>query len=65
MNEQELTERIAASVNNSKRLETMTNQELADLLMNTVWAGMELFTPKSDLVSAVIDRLRGEKEKVK
>lgn len=64
MNKQELINRMIESVKNSKRFEAMTNAELADLLMSSVWAGMDMFTPNSDLISAVIDRLREDREKV-
>ncbi len=60
MKEREIVERMLASFESQEKLEAMTNAELADVLMNKVWANMELFTPESDLIGAVIDRLRGE-----
>lgn len=63
MNEQELIERMSMSLAYSKRLAALTNAKLADELMS-VWAVMEMFTAESDVVSAAIDRLRGDKEKV-
>jgi hypothetical protein len=45
------------------RLETMSNKELADLLLNCVWADMDLWTEKAAIVEAAIDRLRGDELK--
>lgn len=60
MNEQRFIDALSESVKRGKEFGTMTNAELADLLMNKIWATMELFTFESDLIQAVIDRLRGE-----
>ena len=42
------------------RLRTMSNQQLANLLLNHVWAEMDSTKPQSVLLSVVIDRLQGE-----
>jgi hypothetical protein len=44
-------------------LETMSNKELADLLLNRVWDDMDLWTEKAAIVEAAIDRLRGDELK--
>jgi hypothetical protein len=41
-------------------LETMSNKELADLLLNHVWADMNLWTEKAAIVEAAISRLKGD-----
>ena len=39
-------------------LEGLSNAELADLLVETVWAELPVCSPQSDLISEVIERLR-------
>jgi hypothetical protein len=61
MNTQEFINELVESVKGTKVFSTMTNKELAELLLNEVWTDMDIYTRKSDMVSAVIDRLRGDK----
>ena len=42
------------------RLESLTNQQLADVVEEHLWAAVPVLTPASDLLSEVIDRLRQE-----
>lgn len=60
MNKQELIDALIESAKRGDKFDSMTNEELADFLMNEVWANMGLFSPESDLIQALIDRLRGE-----
>lgn len=56
----ELWEAMCKSNDVEKELATTSNDELADLLMNHVWAQMDMFSPASTLVEVVIERLRGK-----
>ncbi len=60
MNEQELIRVLLDSAKTKQNFSSMTNEELAGLLISEIWADIDLFTPESDLLSAVIDRLRGD-----
>ena len=55
----ELMEDIEQSCKTIAELETKTNEELAQLLVEHVWSYLDVFTATSDLISTVIDRLRG------
>ena len=61
MNQQELIERLTESAKQEEKFSSMTNEELAKFLINEVWAHLGLLTPESNLISIVIDRLRGDK----
>lgn len=54
-------ERLMQSVATAEKLRTLPNDELAALLMEHVWAELEMTSPQADLVSEVMDRLRGLK----
>lgn len=67
MNEEEKKKRLAEFANaliesaeRTERLRAMSNEKLAELLQKYVWADMEIFSPDSDLIGVLIDRLRGE-----
>ena len=53
----ETCKKILQSVMTSGELKKKTNKELAELLTNSIWADSNIFTPLSDLLSEVIDRL--------
>lgn len=50
---------IEQSCKTIAELEKKTNEELAQLLIDHVWKYLGVFTATSDLISTVIDRLRG------
>lgn len=54
-------ERLMQSVATAEKLRTLPNDELAALLMEHVYADLEMTSPQADLVSEVMDRLRGLK----
>lgn len=64
---EELTppEQLFLSAETTDKLKHLTNAELARLLLEHVWAEMDILSPQSDLLSEVIDRLdptmRGDK----
>ena len=60
MNEQKLIGQLNESAKRLERFRKLTDNELADLLVSEIWANMNLFTPESDLMSIVVDRLRGD-----
>lgn len=45
------------SIDTSKKLEGMSNEELGKFLFYHVWVDVEIFTPQSDLLLEVIKRL--------
>lgn len=53
-------ENLVESAKRTERFRAMTNEELADLLQNKVWAEVNIFSHDSDLLGVIIDRLRGE-----
>jgi hypothetical protein len=46
----------------SQELKDLTDQELADRLMQDVWADIDITTEESWIVMEAICRLRGERE---
>jgi hypothetical protein len=52
---------LIASCNIANELEGKTNSELADLLLNHVWADKNIVSAQSALIEEVIQRLRKEK----
>lgn len=61
MSATEAMERLMQSCATAEKLRTKTNEELADLLREHVWADCELTSARSGLVGEVMDRLRGLK----
>lgn len=61
MNEQEFIVQLTESAKRTERFSSMTDAELAELLICEIWAKMNLFTSESDLISAIVGRLRGDK----
>lgn len=56
----EQAERLLAWLQTTQRLAAKTDDELADLLVDHVWANLPLGSPQSDLVAEVIHRLKKE-----
>ena len=54
----EVITRLAKSVEVSLKLHEKSNKEIADLLMEHVWANMDCTSPQSDLVAEAIERLK-------
>jgi len=52
--------RILESIEYEGNLQHLSNDELADILIETIWAELPLMSQESDLLSVVIDRLKGE-----
>lgn len=61
MKTEEELQRLWLWIEVTAELETLSNEDLADMLVDVVWTKMPLRTPESDLVSEAIDRLRGER----
>ncbi len=55
---QETAEKIFQSCEVITELEKLTNLQLSDLLMETVWAELNIFSPHSDLIMEAIERLK-------
>lgn len=53
-------EKILLMVDTMAELERKTNVELADLLIDYVWADIPVTSPVSALLSEIADRLKGE-----
>lgn len=58
MNREDLVSRLQESNDLQEKFASMSNGELADLLLEKVWADMELFTYNSELLDVAIERLR-------
>ena len=58
--EEVLYEMIFGQAEVADKLRTMSNQELANLLLNYVWSDMDVTRPQTTLVGVVLDRLRKE-----
>ena len=58
MNRDKLFNHLQRSSNLQEELAKKSNNELADLLLDKIWAKMELFTYNSDLLDIVIERLK-------
>ena len=54
----EVFAQLMVSVDAENALEKMSNDEIADLLLNHVWGEVNIFSPKSALLSVVVERLR-------
>jgi len=54
----ECAEAIIRSIKTSDKLKSLSNDELADILTETLWAKCPLMSPQSDLLNEVIDRLK-------
>lgn len=57
-------QRLLTWADTAHYLEDLPDADLADLLEQTVWTTLPLMTPASDLVSEVLDRLRGIQRRV-
>lgn len=57
MNKQEFEKELIAQAEMESALATMTNAEIADLLIVYVWGEMNSMKPSAVLVSAAVDRL--------
>jgi hypothetical protein len=55
---QKLFDSMIKSIENEDTYKAKTNSELADLVISNVWADIDMFSPKSDLLDEVVDRLR-------
>lgn len=54
----EMYDALVQAMQASKNYAAMTNDELADALINGPWADTPMFTQYSELIDAVVDRLR-------
>jgi hypothetical protein len=50
---------ITADANNRQQLEQMNNAQVGDLLLEHVWADLDMWTWKAAIVEMAIDRLKG------
>ena len=57
-----LYDEISKAINIHNKLETMSNKELAQVLLLDVWAELPIWSTFSSLIEEVIDRLMEEKE---
>lgn len=44
-----------------ERLGELSNQEIANLLIEHIWADFDIFSPESDLLEEAIERLKDER----
>lgn len=59
--EQWKADRFMEWLRTTQALELKSNGELADLLVEHIWADLPLAAPQSDLIAEVIARLKGER----
>lgn len=50
---------ILESEKKMDRLKSFTNYQIAQLLIEHVWSGYDVFSLKSDLIQEAIERLKG------
>lgn len=55
---EEMYNALVQAMKAARNYEAMTNDELADALINGPWADTPMFTQYSELIDAVVDRLR-------
>lgn len=55
----EFYDNVVESMKYSSRFRGMSNEELANELMHSIWAEIPMFTEASELIEEVIDRLKG------
>lgn len=58
MKQEELWDRLQKATELQDKFASMSNAELANLLLERVWANIELFSYESELLDVAIDRLR-------
>ena len=51
--------KLMSSHDRQKRLSSLSDKQLAELLLDEVWSEEEIMSYKSDIISAAIDRLCG------
>lgn len=56
-----LLAQLLSSMDRHKRLEDLTDKQLAKLLLDEVWADEDCLSYKSDIIGAAVDRLCGVK----
>ena len=61
----DFTKAIVHDCEENAEIKKLTNEELAERLINEVWAEMPLMSTASNLVDVAIDRLQNENEKEK
>ena len=49
---------IKQSCLSTEKLKQLSNKELSNILMETVWAEFDMFSPGSDIIAEAIDRLK-------
>jgi len=54
----QFVDNLSASVKRMKKLNCIPSDQLANLLMSEIYADIEIFTDKSDIVEECIDRLK-------
>ena len=54
----QLYDSLISSLQDIETYDSMTNQELAQELMNTFWADLPVFTHRANLLDVVISRLQ-------
>lgn len=55
---QKLFDSMIKSIENEDAFKTKSSSELADLVISTVWSDIDMFSPQSDLLDEVVERLR-------
>lgn len=59
MSSSDIMERMRTSLEASEELQDMSNPELAKLLLEHFWSKLDITSPQSALLHAVIERLQG------
>ncbi len=54
----ELVENLKESTKTTDRLKKLTNKELSEILLETVWVDFNITSPESDLIGEIIKRLK-------